>query len=124
MNTYEYLFNSTVQKLQDQKDKERLQTEAREQQEYAAIKLLQDHLLFLYEYGYYFELIDHGTNNRPYRYCLKIHSYENSGGYSSFCYSTQCGAYLNYDNLNEALYTIDDIVEKLARGYFKNKNKK
>ncbi len=123
MNTYEYLFNSTVQKLQDQKDKERLQTEAREQQEYAAIKLLQDHLQFLSEYGYYFEFIDYGTNHLPRRYCLSIYAYENKGGYS-FCYSTQCGSYLNDYNRNEALYTIDDIVEKLARNYFKNKNEK
>jgi len=123
MNTYEYLFNSTVQKLQDEKNQERLQTEMREQQECAAIKLLQDHLQFLSEYGYYFELIDYGTNYLPRRYCLNIYSYGNQGGYS-FCYSTQCGAYLNDYKRNEASYTIDDIVEKLARDYFKNKNKK
>ncbi len=116
MDTYEYLFNHTMQDLQDKKTMEQLRQETNAQTQRTSLELLQTNLQFLSDYGFSLELEFFGSNVYP--YCCRLWV-KFRGHQWRFCYSIKRGIYVDYDF--DYTYTIDDIVKKIAGYYFRNK---
>lgn len=119
MNTYEYLFNRTMQNMQEEIDKQKFQKELNQKRELAALELLQNSLQFLSKYGYQFEIKKNSCSQLLYYLEIEVPKEIER---NCFYYEYLVEEDMYRTKYGEKKQTIDDIITDIAKYTFEKMN--